>query len=83
MNSLTIRLVATYFILLLATVGLIGLILLARGDEAQVWAALFLIIGALVRDLASIQSAQSTEKIAESAIIQETIRQDNLTGPTS
>ncbi len=82
MNSLTIRLIASYAILFVTTGGLIGLLFLSRGDEVQVWGALGIILGALVRDLASAQSASSTEKIAESAVVQEQIRQEQITGPT-
>lgn len=76
MNSVMIRLLATYFILLLATSGFLALLIISKGDETQVWAALFLIIGALVRDLASIQSAQSSDKITENAVATEAIRQE-------
>ena len=78
MNSTMIRLLATYFILLLATSGFIALLVISKGDETQVWAALFLIIGALVRDLASIQSAQSSDKIAENAVATEVIRAESV-----
>ncbi len=76
MTALNIRLLFTYLILLGAVGGMVALLVLDKGDEVQVWGLLGLIVGALIRDLASIQSAQSSEKIAESAIITETIRQD-------
>lgn len=81
--TINVRMVATYAILAVGVVGLFALLLIGKGTEDQVWAALMLIFGALVRDLASIQSAQSVDKITEGAIIQETIRQDRVTGPDS
>lgn len=60
----SVRMVGTYLILFMATAGLLGLLYFGRSTEDQVWAALFLIIGALVRDAASIQSAQSSKDIA-------------------
>jgi hypothetical protein len=75
-NSTTIRLLATYVILVMATGGMLALLLLGVGDQTQVWTTLGLIVGALIRDAASVQSAAGAEKIADAAILQETIRQD-------
>lgn len=63
----SVRMVGTYLILFMATAGLLGLLYFGRSTEDQVWAALFLIIGALVRDAASIQSAQSSKDITAAA----------------
>lgn len=83
--QVNVRMIATYAILIVAVMGLLGLLFVGKGTEDQVWAAIMLILGALVRDLASIQSVASTGQIAENAIITETIRQDQgaATGPTS
>lgn len=62
---MNVRVVGTYALLIIALVGCFVLIFFSRGDEAQAWPVILLIIGALVRDAASIQSAQSAERIAD------------------
>jgi uncharacterized membrane protein (UPF0136 family) len=66
-----VRIAGTYALLLLAVVGCFGLIFYGRGNEEQAWAVLGIVIGALVRDAASIQSAQSTERIAAATASQQ------------
>jgi hypothetical protein len=65
MNSA--RMVGTYALLFIALIGCFWLIGFSRGDEAQAWPVILLIIGALVRDAASIQSAQSSKDITAAA----------------
>ena len=60
----TIRMAGTYLLLLIGLVGAFALIYFGRGNEDQAWPVILLILGALVRDAASIQSANSTERIA-------------------
>lgn len=60
----TIRMAGTYLLLLIGLVGCFALIFFGRGNEEQAWPVILLILGALVRDAASIQSANSTERIA-------------------
>ena len=64
---MNLRIGGTYLLLFLAVIGCLALIYQGRGNEEQAWAVLGIIIGALVRDSASIQSAQSTERIAAAA----------------
>jgi hypothetical protein len=66
-----VRVAGTYVLLFIALLGCFGLIFYGRGDEAQAWPVILLIIGALVRDAASIQSAQSTERIAAATASQQ------------
>jgi hypothetical protein len=64
----TIRMAGTYLLLLIGLLGAFTLIFFGRGQEAQAWPVILLILGALVRDAASIQSANSTERISAAAV---------------
>ena len=61
---MNLRMAGTYLLLFIALIGCFVLIFFSRGDEAQAWPVILLIIGALVRDAASIQSGQSTRDMA-------------------
>lgn len=76
-----VRTGGTYLLLVIALVGCLLLIYQGRGNEEQAWAVTLLIIGALVRDAASIQSAQSTERIAAATMAQQPTVTTTTAGP--
>ena len=79
MNS--VRVIGTYTLLTIALVGCFALIYFGRGNEEQAWPVILLIIGALVRDAASIQSAQSTERIAAATVASQPTVTTTTAGP--
>ena len=76
-----VRIVGTYTLLVIALLGCFSLIYFGRGNEEQAWPVILLIIGALVRDAASIQSAQSTERIAAATISAQPTVTTTTSGP--
>ena len=79
MNNL--RTGGTYLLLFIALIGCFLLIFYGRGNEEQAWPVILLIIGALVRDAASIQSAQSTERIAAATVASQPTVTTTTAGP--
>lgn len=76
-----VRIFGTYALLIIALVGCFLLIYAGRGNEEQAWPVILLIIGALVRDAASIQSAQSTERIAAATMASQPTVTTTTAGP--
>lgn len=62
------RIRAIYIILGLISVMAFSLIFFGRGMEDQAWAVILLIVGALIRDAAGVQSAATTERIADASL---------------